>query len=161
MCCGGRCCRIWSWLRAGRESVRGSWALWGLGRGGGVVEGRGEDGLGGVIDRESGQCGLLAGMVEQRSMMQRSCPQSLLTHDILSPFLVTKPMPQVLPEQSPICLSTTSNVNDGSNFLNFGELKKRQNFCNGLFEIYPLHCRCLVPYPGTWYLNYPGAWPLN
>ena len=96
-----------------------------------------------------------------RSMMQRSCPQSLLTHDILSPFLVTKLMPQVLPEQSPICLSTTSNVNDGSNFLNFGELKKRQNFCNGLFEIYPLHCRCLVPYPGTWYLNYPGAWPLN
>jgi len=52
-----------------------------------------EDGLGGVMDRESRQCGFARWNGRARSMMPRSCPQSLLTHDILSPFLGTKLMP--------------------------------------------------------------------
>jgi hypothetical protein len=105
----------------------------GLGRGRRIVEARGEDGLGGFMDRESGQCSLLAGNGRARSMMQRSWPSFKL-------LSWNKAHAQVLPGRSAICSSTMSNVNGwffrfSCKFLVhviFGKLK-RQSFCDGLY----------------------------
>lgn len=48
----------------GESRVGGFGHSGGLGRGGRIVGMRGEDGIGGFIDRESRQCSVLPGMVE-------------------------------------------------------------------------------------------------
>jgi hypothetical protein len=92
----------------GESRVRGvGHGRGGLGRGRRIVEARGEDGLGGFMDRESGQCSLLAGNGRARSMMQRSWPSFKL-------LSWNKAHAQVLPGRSAICSSTIAMSMVGS-----------------------------------------------